>query len=132
MWVRWWEGKPDSLPEEPLFCPHCGTTVSSLDLFCTRCGEKVEKGATSPGWRWYLGLAIIALALFLCILGIGVLGVLHGLEERARLGQKAALIYEREPTSFAAQLPHGDGGGSPLAVGKDCLGIVVVRGERLS
>ncbi len=129
MWSRWLEGEPDSLPEEPLFCPYCGTTISSQDLFCPRCGGKVERGAVSPGWRWWLGLAILAMALLLCILGIGLLGVLHGLEERSRLGQKTAFIYGRGLTQInAPQAVYGDRGWFPMVVGGDRLEMVIEGG----
>ncbi|HAL62281.1 MAG TPA: hypothetical protein DCP08_07755 [Chloroflexi bacterium] len=83
--------EPYSWPEEPLFCAHCGTTIAADDLFCPRCGQKIERKAASPGWGWYIGLLLLAIALLLCILGIGALGAYHGLEERYRLNQGAAL-----------------------------------------
>lgn len=85
----------DSWPEEPLFCALCGTTIAADDLFCPRCGQKIGKEAASPGWGWYIGLLILAIALFLCILGIGALGAYHGLEERYRLNRGAALTDHR-------------------------------------
>lgn len=85
--------EPYFWPEEPLFCARCGMTIAADDLFCPRCGQKVERKTTSPGWAWHIGLLLLAIALFLCILGIGALGVYHGLEERHRLNRGATLTY---------------------------------------
>ncbi len=87
--------EPRSWPEEPLFCARCGTTIAADDLFCPRCGQKIERRAASPGWGWYIGLLLLAIALFLCILGIGALGAYHGLEERHRLNRGAVLTDYR-------------------------------------
>jgi len=95
----------DFWPEEPLFCGRCGTTIAADDLFCPHCGQKIERRAASPGWGWYIGLILLAIALFLCILGIGTLGAYHGLEERHRLNRGATLIT----TEVAFSLPVEQG-----------------------
>ncbi len=82
--------EPYSWPEEPLFCARCGTTIAADDLFCPRCGQKTERNLASLGRGWYIGLLLLAIALFLCILGIGALGVYLGLEERYLLNRGAA------------------------------------------
>lgn len=87
--------EPSFGPEEPLFCALCGTTIAADDLFCPRCGQQMERKGASPGWGWHIGLLLLAIALFLCILGIGALGAYHGLEERYRLNRGAALIDHR-------------------------------------
>jgi len=87
--------EPYSWPEEPLFCVRCGTTIAADDLFCPRCGQKIKRKVASPGWGWYIGLLLLAIALFLCILGIGALGAYQGLEERHRLNRGANLIDQR-------------------------------------
>jgi hypothetical protein len=87
--------EPYSWPEEPLFCARCGTTIAADDLFCPRCGQKTERNLASLGRGWYIGLLLLAIALFLCILGIGALGVYHGLEERDLLNRGAALTDHR-------------------------------------
>ncbi len=87
--------EPYFWPEEPLFCTHCGTTIAADDLFCPRCGQRIERKVASLGWGWYMGLLLLAIALFLCILGIGALGAYHGLEERYRLNRGAALTDHR-------------------------------------
>ena len=93
----------DFWPEEPLFCARCGTTIAADDLFCPRCGQKIERKIASPGWGWYMGLLLLAIALFLCILGIGVLAAYHGLEERYSLHRGAA------PTDYQQPLHYADG-----------------------
>jgi len=98
--------EPYSWPEEPLFCARCGTTIGADDLFCPRCGQKTERNLASLGRGWYIGLLLLAIALFLCILGIGALGAYHGLEERYRLNRGAALTdpfpKEQHPPCVAA------------------------------
>lgn len=101
--------EPYSWPEEPLFCARCGTTIAADDLFCARCGQKMEKKGASPGWGWYVGLLLLAIALLLCILGIGALGAYHGLEERYRLNRGAAL------TDYRWGLAHSRKSSLPLA-----------------
>ena len=101
--------EPYSWPEEPLFCTRCGTTIAADDLFCTRCGQKVERKTTSPGWGWYIALLLLAIALFLCILGIGALGAYHGLEERYRLNRGATLYkLSSQMTSHQMAIPGAD------------------------
>jgi len=107
--------EPYSWPEEPLFCVRCGTTIAADDLFCPRCGQKIKRKIASPGWGWYIGLLLLALALFLCILGIGALGAYHGLEERYRFDRGATLTdhrwwlaYSRKSTICLASLLSGE------------------------
>lgn len=95
--------EPYSWPEEPLFCVRCGATVAADELFCPRCGEKIERKIASPGWGWYIGLLLLAIALFLCILGIGALGAYHGLEERYRLNQGTSLTDHRWWLSYSGK-----------------------------
>lgn len=106
-------------------CSYCNSTVPDDSVFCPICGFKLgatmpteraaagpsEAGAggQSPGALWYVALALLASALTLATIGLGLLGVQDGMEERRRIREESGqdyynrgLAYLREGNYFLA------------------------------
>jgi tetratricopeptide (TPR) repeat protein len=95
-------------------CSYCDSTVPDDSVFCPICGFKLEMAtrpkrtaaeAASPGGLWYVALALLASALTLTIIGLGLQGVQDGLQERRRISQELGQEYYQRGLTY---LEHGN------------------------
>jgi len=94
-----------------VLCTYCDRTVPDGSPFCPVCGFRLkvetllepttikeakagEKGG-SPGILWYVALSLLASALLLATIGLGLLGARRGLEDRQRRNREIGLEYYR-------------------------------------
>jgi hypothetical protein len=59
-------------------CPHCGAEVKSDDLFCPECGKRLtaERRESVGIRRWPIVVAVLAVAVTVCVGGAIILGLL--------------------------------------------------------
>ncbi len=84
-----------TVPDDALFCPVCGFRMKvepSLEPATMRDYRPDEKRG-SPGLLWYVALSLLASALLLAIIGLGLLGMREGLEDRRRRDREIGLEY---------------------------------------
>lgn len=83
-------------------CSYCDSTVPDDSVFCPICGFKLgmamrPKGAAaaaaSPGGLWYVALALLASALTLTTIALGLQAVQDGLQERRRISEDLGQEY---------------------------------------
>lgn len=86
-----------TVPDDSLFCPVCGfrlrveTALESVAAKEARTGGKEG----SPGLLWYAALLLLASALLSATVGLGLLGMRDGLEDRQRRNREIGLEYYR-------------------------------------
>ena len=105
-----------------VICENCGARTDDGSPFCVNCGFRLGTEAIAqaevealprrhtPAWLWGLGLIVLAIVLLLSILGVGALGVYHGLQERAQLTREAAEEH------YARGVAHLEAGEIELAI----------------
>lgn len=109
------------LAGDVVICEHCGARTDGSSPFCMNCGFRVRTEAPelvvetapkrrAPSWLWIVGPFFLVIVLLLGIVGIGALGVYHGLQERAQLTRAAAEEH------FNRGLAHLEAGEIELAI----------------
>jgi len=104
-----------------VICENCGARTDGGSPFCLNCGFRLDTIPApaeieapprrhAPTWLWVLGLILLTIILLLSILGVGALGVYHGLQERAQLTRAAAEEH------YARGLAHLEAGEVELAI----------------
>ena len=87
-----------TVPDDSLLCPICGFSLgaeTSLERGAIGATKTDTRGA-SPGLLWYAALSLLASALLLATIGLGLLGVQRGLEDgRYRAAQLGQEYYRR-------------------------------------
>jgi tetratricopeptide (TPR) repeat protein len=58
-------------------------------------GAKIAEKGDSPGFLWYVALSLLASALLLATIGLGLLGARHGLEQRRSRDREIGMEYYR-------------------------------------
>ncbi len=83
-------------------CSYCDSTVPDDSVFCPICGfkmgtatrpERAALAAASPSGLWYVALALLASALTLTAIALGLQGVQDGLQERRRISEELGQEY---------------------------------------
>ncbi|MCR4406483.1 MAG: tetratricopeptide repeat protein [Anaerolineae bacterium] len=105
-----------------MICENCGARTDGGSPFCSNCGSRLGSAILVqtevetlprrhvPAWLWILGPILLTIILLLGILGVGALGVYHGLQERAQLTREAAEEH------YARGLAHLEAGEVELAI----------------
>jgi tetratricopeptide (TPR) repeat protein len=86
-----------TVPDDSPFCPVCGFRLkvgSSLELASVKKAETGHRRG-SPGLLWYVVLSLLSSALLSATVGLAVLGMRDGLEERGRRNRDIGLEYYR-------------------------------------
>jgi len=86
-----------TVPGDSVFCPVCGFRLkvqTSLEPLAVRQARADEKG-DSPGLLWYVVLSLLASALLLGTIGLGLLGMRDGLEDRRSRDREIGREYYR-------------------------------------
>lgn len=86
-----------TVPDDSLFCPVCGFRLkveASLEPMAMKGARTREKGG-SPGLLWCVALSLLASALISATIGLGLLGMRDGLEDRQRRDREIGLEYYR-------------------------------------
>ncbi len=94
-----------------MLCRHCNSTVPDDSLFCPICGFRLRleaslepvaaRGAvargkgSSTGVLWYASLSLLASALLLSTVGLGLLAAQDGLEQRRQRDKEIGLEHYR-------------------------------------
>ncbi len=105
-----------------VICENCGARTDGVSPFCLNCGFRLGTEPSAPAeieapprqrartWPWILGLILLSIVLLLSIIGVGALGVYHGLQEREQLTRVAAEEH------YARGLAHLEAGEVMLAI----------------
>jgi tetratricopeptide (TPR) repeat protein len=105
-----------------VICENCGTRTDGICPFCLNCGFRLDTEPVgqveveapprrrAPTWLWILGLILLTIVLLASIVGVGALGVYHGLQERAQLTREAAEEH------YTRGLDHLEAGEIELAI----------------
>ncbi len=86
-----------TVPEDSLFCPVCGFRLkveASLQPVSVGRARTAERGG-SPGILWFVVLSLLTSALLSAIIGLGLVGMRQGLEERQRRNRETGLEFYR-------------------------------------
>lgn len=86
-----------TVPDDSLFCPVCGFELGleSSSPYATLDESKADGTGDSPGVLWYVALLLLALTLVSAAAAVGVVGALHGLEDRRVRARQSGLEHYR-------------------------------------
>ena len=87
-----------SVPDDSVLCPVCGSGVGNNEqpVRAPVEGPRAAPQSGSPGLLWYIALALLATALLLATVGVGLLGAEQGLAlRRARARELGEEYYQR-------------------------------------
>jgi len=89
-------------------CPHCGAEVKSDDLFCPDCGKQLsaELSMSVGIRRWPLVVAVLAVAVTVCIGGALVLGLLLAGSRTTVLEPTPSPTWSPTPSLTTTALPE--------------------------
>jgi tetratricopeptide (TPR) repeat protein len=83
------------VPDDSPFCPICGFRLKLETSLGSMERAKVGGKGDSPGFLWYVALSLLASALLLATIGLGVLGARQGLEDRRSKDREIGMEYYR-------------------------------------